>query len=231
MSNKRCIRHFNCEGIANFRDLGGLPCHTGYTRYGVFFRSSHLNRMSENDLQYLKECNIKFVMDLRYSDESKNEPDRMIKGIKYKNISLLDPVPIDELNVKTWVLNTKTLFYGFYKKLLDRSAQSIKNVLIDLIWEDDPSIFHCASGKDRTGLIAMFLCSMVGVSEMDLIADYSISHILVKDFTSDISGSNYINMVKIINYLKHKYGGVNEYLKKIGISDNDFEHLKKKFVF
>ena len=39
----------------------------------------------------------------------------------------------------------------------------------------EPIVFHCAVGKDRTGVIAMLLLRLAGVSEEVVAADYSVS--------------------------------------------------------
>jgi protein-tyrosine phosphatase len=38
-----------------------------------------------------------------------------------------------------------------------------------------PAVFHCAAGKDRTGLLAAVVLGLLGVSDDDIIADYALS--------------------------------------------------------
>ena len=224
------LRHFKMEGIANFRDLGGLPCDAGYTKYGVFFRSSNLHNATSSDIKTLESLAIREIIDLRYPNEAKREPDKHVPGARNENISLMGSIELSEINVKTWVPGTRTLYRGFYRKILDKSQSEISAVLKKLIWGEGVSLFHCASGKDRTGLIAALLSSMIGVSDEDIIADYMISQVLVMNFTDDISGTDYHNMLNVLLYLRKEYGGVCQYLKSIGMTRDDFVHLREKFT-
>ena len=42
-------RRYRLDQVANFRDLGGYACDGGVTRYGVIFRSTALNKATEED--------------------------------------------------------------------------------------------------------------------------------------------------------------------------------------
>ena len=39
--------------------------------------------------------------------------------------------------------------------------------------ERQPVLFHCSAGKDRTGLTAAILLSLAGVSDEDIVKDYT----------------------------------------------------------
>jgi hypothetical protein len=41
--------------------------------------------------------------------------------------------------------------------------------------EDGATLFHCHTGKDRTGLVAAVILTLLGVDEEDVIADYMMS--------------------------------------------------------
>ena len=38
------------------------------------------------------------------------------------------------------------------------------------------TIFHCTAGKDRTGIIAMLILGLSGVSRKDIIANYEVTY-------------------------------------------------------
>src|SRR5436190_2005958 len=40
-----------------------------------------------------------------------------------------------------------------------------------------PLVFHCAAGKDRTGVVAALTLSLLGVSDDDIATDYSLSRL------------------------------------------------------
>lgn len=62
-----------------------------------------------------------------------------------------------------------------YKSLLDNDAPSIRCVMeaIDECGAGGCTLFHCRAGKDRTGVIAMLLLGLAGVSDEDIVADYA----------------------------------------------------------
>ena len=57
--------------------------------------------------------------------------------------------------------------------LVDKSAASVGR-LFDLVVDDGttPAVIHCASGKDRTGVIAALLLAAVGVTRAPIVEDF-----------------------------------------------------------
>lgn len=222
-------RRISFGGIANFRDLGGYPCSGGMTRYGVFYRSTHFAKATDHDLSVLEALNIRTVIDLRHPSETVEMPDRLPRGCTYRNISLLGPLEPEDLKVNSSVANTRTLF-RMYRQILESARKEIAAVLSLLAESGGPAVFHCAAGKDRTGLIALFLFSIAGADRKDIIADYEVSHTYIKDFTDDISGSNYRNMEKLLDFINSGYGGVSGYLQAAGITEAVSGKIRDGFV-
>lgn len=222
-------RRWPLEGVANFRDLGGYPCHGGVTRYGVFFRSAHLNAATAKDAQILSEAGISTIVDLRYPDESMTFPDREIPGSAVINCSIMGEIAADKIAVNNSVRDTRTMI-RMYRQILEFGKLGLASALRCLLNAQDAAVFHCAAGKDRTGIIAMFLLGIAGVSREDIIADYEVSHTYIHDFTKDISGSHYSNMEKILKELDDRYGGLVPYLYALGISEEEIVGLRGKIV-
>jgi protein-tyrosine phosphatase len=63
-----------------------------------------------------------------------------------------------------------------YLDLLDE-AGPVLAAAIELIARpgSGPLLFHCAAGKDRTGMLAALLLRLLGVGEDDVVADYVLS--------------------------------------------------------
>lgn len=222
-------RRWPLEGVANFRDLGGYPCHGGVTRYGVFFRSAHLNAATAKDAQILSEAGISTIVDLRYPEESMTFPDREIPGSAVINCSIMGEIAADKIAVNNSVRDTRTMI-RMYRQILEFGKLGLASALRCLLNAQDAAVFHCAAGKDRTGIIAMFLLGIAGVSREDIIADYEVSHTYIHDFTKDISGSHYSNMEKILKEMDDRYGGLVPYLYALGISEEEIVGLRGKIV-
>lgn len=67
------------DGACNFRELGGYPAKEGIIKKGCFYRLDALHRLSENDLSWMEENQITYVLDLRSRSEVERSPDRIRK--------------------------------------------------------------------------------------------------------------------------------------------------------
>ena len=226
----KAYRRLHFDGIENFRDLGGWECSGGgMTKYGVFYRSTELTKATKADLHRIEELGIRTILDLRHPTETSIRPDRYPKSCVYKNISVQGSIAPNELNVHGDVYMTHTLHH-MYRQLLTVSADEFRKVLFFLADAEGAVLFHCAAGKDRTGLTAMFLYTIAGVDEKDIVADYEVSHTYIKGFMADVSGSHYMNMEKLLAFLHKAYGGASQYLDAIGVTKEVHRKIYKKFV-
>jgi len=226
----KAYRRLHFDGIENFRDLGGWECSGGgVTKYGVFYRSTALTKATKADLHRIEELGIRTILDLRHPEETASRPDCLPKACVYKNISVQGSIRPHELKVNGYVYMTRTL-YNMYRQLLTVSGDEFRKVLFFLADAEGPTLFHCAAGKDRTGLTAMFLYTIAGVDEKDIVADYEVSHTYIKGFMTDVSGSHYMNMEKLLAFLRKVYGGASQYLDAIGVTEEVRRKIYKKFI-
>ena len=113
------------------------------------------------------------------------------------------------------------------------------------ILEDDSNglcLFHCAHGKDRTGVIAAILYMIAGVSREDIITSYKVSYeyasffldpLIAKkpDNMKHILRSDAENLVILLDYIDSRYGGdIRIYLKENGMTDEDITRLEKRLI-
>lgn len=76
--------------------------------------------------------------------------------------------------------------YLLNELVIDLSGDQIVSILKLFADVDNGSIgFYCTAGKDRTGLIAMFLLTLLGASEEDILADYALSDNAYKELNND----------------------------------------------
>lgn len=222
-------RRYPMKGIANFRDLGGYSCNGGITKWGVFFRSTSLHKAVEEDVAIMERVGISRILDLRYPGEREEKPDVPVKGAEWMGISLLGTIPVEDLDVNDEEEDTKTLI-NMYRLIIASSRAEIKDSVQAMIQAEGPALFHCAAGKDRTGILAMLLLGAVGVSREDIIADYEMSHHYIRSFTEDISGSHGSNMQKLFDEIVEEWGSVTGFLQECGISQKELSRLNEKFV-
>lgn len=223
-------RRWPMKGIANFRDLGGYACGDGVTKYGVFFRSTSLEHATMQDISCIENIGITTVIDLRYPSETEEKPDKLGENLKYYNCSFMGDAPLESLKVvNSSVKDTKTLI-RMYKMMLQNGKKEICRAFEILAEEEGAVLFHCAAGKDRTGVLAMLILSIAGVEKEDICTDYQCSSAYITRFTEDISGSCITNMQRLLCWVEDKWGSPAGYLESIGVPDKNIQKIKAKFV-
>jgi protein-tyrosine phosphatase len=161
------------EGTPNFRDLGGLPTIDGrVTRHGVLFRSSALEELSSRDVRHLiDDIGLRTVIDLRSPDDRETAQSLLETPIRYINLPISRGASTTSLERPMDAHGRADMarIYGMY---LGVSSLSIRQIFAELSSGATPAVFHCAAGKDRTGVVAALLLSAVGVTRDAVIADF-----------------------------------------------------------
>jgi len=128
---------------------------------------------------------------------------------------------------------------GFYKLLVDSCHHEILMVLRVIANPDyHPICFHCSHGKDRTGLTAALVLSVLGVSREDVIFDYSVTASLIPEaylaqfkrdfhFCEEWAETPEHVMRDVLQYLDDKYGSISAYLVAIGFSRKEQQSMRK----
>jgi protein-tyrosine phosphatase len=63
-------------------------------------------------------------------------------------------------------------YRGFVRKSTNRFVEFFGH----LLESNEPTVFHCTAGKDRTGLTAALLLSTLGVDDAQILDDYELSN-------------------------------------------------------
>lgn len=156
------------EGAFNFRDLGGLPVRGGgLTRGGRLFRSDTLQALSATDVSTLRGtlC-LRSVIDLRLPSEVAEQgrgPLAQAAAIRYFNM----PLGMASLE---GVAPGAVLSHLYTSCVESPSLAAAVIQLAEAV--EHPCLFHCAAGKDRTGILAAVVLSLVGVGEDAIVDDY-----------------------------------------------------------
>jgi protein-tyrosine phosphatase len=170
------------ENIPNFRDLGGYRAGRGKkVALGRLYRSGALVDMTAPDKARLKnEIRLKTAIDVTTPQELKKTREiRLLEeiGVRYFNIPFRPDVPNYYQVEMAMYVNHSTMgaVYlermrnpGFGRKLIG-ALEMIANPAYH------PLVFHCSQGKDRTGILAAMVLSLLGVGDEDIIRDYNLS--------------------------------------------------------
>ena len=168
-------REINFDGIINCRDLGGYKAEDGrIVAWRRLFRSGYVHPMTARDLNRLKEeLKLTSVINLRRNKAGQQKEVSLLNdaGIKYFNTPFFD-YQQEELNYDFTNMGEAFLFrirHQEYAKPIIAALEIIADP------KNLPLLFHCGAGKDRSGLLAAFILSVLGVADSDIIADYILS--------------------------------------------------------
>jgi len=169
-------RGLKINGTYNVRDLGGYPIEKGgYTRWQRFLRSESLFELDADAQLQLYDYGLRHIVDLRNPPELAERPNVFAESesVNYHHIQMQPEGPL-KIEPKKDASKGERLGQGYCAWLdhsHDRFAQII-NVMADA---DDVVLFHCASGKDRTGMIAALLLGLAGVADDVIVTDYTLT--------------------------------------------------------
>lgn len=110
-----------------------------------------------------------------------------------------------------------------------------------------PLVFHCAGGRDRTGIAAALLLSSLGVDDETIARDYARTGDLLQPhvdrFARQIEavGMNRESWAKLLEtpagamrrflaYLHAEHGGAESYLRSAGVPDSAFEAAREHLL-
>ncbi len=261
------ITKLKLKKLNNTRDLGGICTMDGKViKKGRLFRSGKFKNLPKSTKQILESFNLDVVIDLRTPVEVKSGPDTIINGVKYLHLPLpctatetlyegksMRLVYMQEAKrINSEFKNADEYMIEMYRQLItsEYSIATLKQIMACFL-KYDRILWHCAGGKDRTGLVAILLESLLGVSEDVIIKDYVIStKFRVKKNTLNKVGlfiaplskafkNILVNMMTakpiyvnfMLDFFKKEYGSVVDYCKKVLlITDKDIETLKSKFL-
>jgi protein-tyrosine phosphatase len=216
------------DGCVNVRDLGGLStCNGRVTRWGAVVRSDTPAKLTEAGWSALYAYGIRTIISLRTYGMAEDElnitprhPDLVTVQVAIEDIT-------DTEFVQQWVASDLWGTPLYYKDALRRWPER-HAAAISAVARARPGgvLFHCIRGNDRTGIIALLLLALVGVTPDDIIADYELSpdperdellareHSSVRDaILSALAGLN-----------------IDSYLSMGGVSQDDLAAVRKRFL-
>jgi protein tyrosine/serine phosphatase len=169
-------RLIDLAGAFNFRDLGGYPAAGGrVTRWGRLFRSDTLHELTPTDVDVLRSLGLATIVDLRTS----RELDRTGRGpmasepVVYRHLSVIREGEGEAMAVPAEPGEELSARYLWY---LEHGREPLVEALA-LVADGDrlPLVFHCAAGKDRTGVLAALVLDVLGVDREIIVADYVVT--------------------------------------------------------
>lgn len=192
---------------ANARDVGGYATRDGSTvRTGFVYRSNALNTLTDADKQKLVALGITDIVDVRSPNEVAASPDSL-PPVRYTKRPIWDPDNDFYLTVNRIIGSgpaaqqqalgggkAARMMQDYYRWMITDAAarRQVGSTLRDIATSSTPLLFHCTSGKDRTGLISAVLLTALGVPERTVFQDYLASN-------SRLAASNQAQMKYLVD--------------------------------
>jgi len=179
--------------LPNLRDAGGWPTADGRrVRTGVLFRSTALDRLDDTDAAQLGALGIRCVVDFRTRAERESRPDRVLEGVR----TLLEDVLADSAvavpaQMEAFFRSPATALQflergdgheamrSAYREFITlpsarRGLSSFYRLLLDE--QELPVLYHCTTGKDRTGWATAALLTLLGVEREHVYQEYLLTN-------------------------------------------------------
>ena len=162
------------------RDIGGYETIDGrHVRWGSVFRSDTLHRLTTADLERARALGVRTVIDPRSTDELTewghfaHDDD-----VDFHHLPLFehDALPFEPSRYDDPEPPPGETYVQMATAGRDELAMALRVIAAC----DGVTVFHCAAGKDRTGILAALLLSTLGVPDDLIVADYQLSEQALK---------------------------------------------------
>ena len=147
-----------------------------------------LSEIPEEDMEKLAGLKLKNDFDLRTKEERDARPDELPPGVKYVWLDVLadaeqaGPAMLEKLMKDPKAANevlgggkAEADFQTSYRQFvsLPSAKEAFRKLFLALGDRDQlPALFHCTTGKDRTGWAAAALLTLLGVPRETIMEDY-----------------------------------------------------------
>ena len=161
------LRMIHPRFMCNVRDLGGWSCDGGTVRYGKLFRGCAVYNQPADWALLHDLLGIRAELDLRWDSEIE-------AGMQAYNMSEYGSLIGSDVKLThidgAWYNDSST---GILAQ--ESNMKAMLECVFDAVESDSPLYFHCVSGADRTGTLAMILEAMLGMRQSDIDKDYELT--------------------------------------------------------
>ena len=189
------FKRIDFRGLRNTRDVGQVYTADGKkVKSNVLFRSGRIDKLSNKRIkEFLDVYNIKTVIDLRTLievQESKHFQypeyvnyyhipvlNKQFFGITHENNSMARVMLNQKHKITEYGSGDEYMISMYENIVFDKSSQQHFKTLFEILCKDldGATLYHCTGGKDRTGITTLYLYTLLGVSEEDILEDFSSS--------------------------------------------------------
>ena len=238
-------RRISLEGCVNFRDQGGYPTTDGRTvRWRRLFRSDSPSTLTESDVQIITgTLGITTVIDLRSSNGVLDDGRGLLalSGISYHNFPFLERRGIEP---PTSGEDSEERLSLIYQWIIQNAgtlmAQAFTTLAQDL---NQPALFHCSAGKDRTGVLGATILAVLGVSRDDIVADFLMTNEVIDGILARIRKmpgfenstregiiAPRVAIERFLDVTQSEFGGSEAYLRHHGVQQSTIDSFRESML-
>ncbi|MDA1128425.1 MAG: tyrosine-protein phosphatase [Chloroflexi bacterium] len=238
-------RRIPLEGCVNFRDLGGYSAAGGRTvRWRRLFRSDSPNSLTEADVQTVTgDLGVLSVIDLRSSSGVADDGRGLLalSGIGYHQFPLLERrgflPPTSGAEVEERLTD-------MYQWILFNAGALMAQAFTTLAQQlNQPALFHCSAGKDRTGVLGATILEVLGVGREDIVNDFLMTNDVIdgilarlhkmpgfEDSTREGIMAPRAAIEKYLDAAQSEFGGSEAYLRQHGVQQQTIDSFRESML-
>lgn len=240
--------------LANLRDLGGLPVAAGRVRVGALWRSDDLTVAPEHELTDLRDCGVRTALDLRSRAEHDrtSELSHSLGGFDHHRLALVDfdgdPMA---LAARTAEVTSPARLGEWYAGLAESATAALVRGLGLVAASAGATVFFCSAGKDRTGVFAAAVLSVLGADDEVIVEDYALTDQRLGGVFDRLGRAHGVDpagmrdlidpdspllrapaeaMATMLHLLHRRHGGLQALLGRAGLSPATVLRLRERLV-
>lgn len=250
-------RRLALQGSPNFRDFGGYTTRENRrVKWGLLYRSGHLNRLTDDDLAITAALGIGLVCDFRDRNEAERTPNRYAPQHRPR-IENLPIMPGSAFNIfatlnQNDAANAETMarvMIDVNRDLALQQQDAYRKLFEFLVEHDSGVLIHCAAGKDRTGFGAALILAALGVPEETLLHDYLLTkkyfpieremNVVRKKYAIDLPDAIMRPVLEVrpeylrgaLDAIREEYGSLDNYLREaLNVTESLQRELRGKLL-
>jgi len=243
------VRFYQLEGAQNFRDFGGYATEDDrQVRWELLYRSNQPAQMTAEDYTRVASLGLSTVVDFRTAEEREVDPTQWRGGPAPHFISLpmgetdglreLEPL-VEAAIAAEDLEKLRKVAVETYRRMPTEYAAEFGQLLRTLADRQSlPVMIHCHAGKDRTGIAAALVLSILDVPRETIMADYLFSndHLLSEDDGRTAIEKLYWSvepewLQASFDSIESQFGSVDSYIEEaLGIDDDTRAKIRSNLL-
>jgi protein-tyrosine phosphatase len=242
--------------LTNLRDLGGIPVDGGTARTGVLFRADDVALVDAAGAEALVADGVTLVIDLRSPGEAERTGRGLLEShpVEYLHLPLTqevaDPRALSLYRTIAEADDPEFAMGSWYATLVRERAGDLVRGLEAVAEAESGVVFHCAAGKDRTGVFAASVLTVLGAEDEAIVLDYArtgdnLQALLARlaaatpemaaaaasfEVPPVLMSAPAGSMRAMLQILESEDGGLKSVLREAGLTDETVARLRERLV-